>query len=99
MDRHPWLTRRSLLRMGVLCAVSGTLMSPEVQRLAAATDDFIRGPAVPAPPLQRLTPRVAMVYAADGFPTPENRGMMANVVFVLTSAGVAQAEACVRMRE
>ena len=37
---------------------------------------------------ERLSERVAMVFSADGFPTPENRGMMANVVFVLTSAGV-----------
>ena len=29
-----------------------------------------------------------MVWTPDGFPTPENRGMMANVTFVLTSAGV-----------
>ena len=88
MRRHPGLSRRSLLRLGTLCAVFGASMSPEVQRLAAATDDFIRGPDVPDQPLQRLSTRVAMVYAADGFPTPENRGMMANVVFVITTAGV-----------
>ena len=88
MTCHLSLSRRSVLRFSALCAVSGASMSPALQRLAAATDDFIRGPDVPDQPLQRLSPRVAMVYAADGFPTPENRGMMANVVFVLTSAGV-----------
>jgi glyoxylase-like metal-dependent hydrolase (beta-lactamase superfamily II) len=31
---------------------------------------------------------VWMIYSPDGFPTPENRGMMANVIFVVTSAGV-----------
>ncbi len=56
--------------------------------MATAADDFIRGPAVPDQPLQRLSARVALVFAPDGFPTPENRGMMANVVFVITSAGV-----------
>jgi glyoxylase-like metal-dependent hydrolase (beta-lactamase superfamily II) len=36
----------------------------------------------------QLSPHVWMVYAPDGFPTPENRGMMSNVIFVVTSAGV-----------
>ena len=88
MPHVPGLSRRSLLRLGAMCTVAAGSMSPEVQRLAAATDDFIRGPDVPDHPLERLSERVAMVFSADGFPTPENRGMMANVVFVLTSAGV-----------
>ncbi len=82
------LTRRALLRHAALLGVGAAALSPPVQRFAAAADDFIRGPAVPDQPLERLSPRVAMVFAADGFPTPENRGMMANVVFVITSAGV-----------
>jgi glyoxylase-like metal-dependent hydrolase (beta-lactamase superfamily II) len=80
--RRQWLTRAAALGLGA------GLLSPPVQQFARAADDFIRGPAVPDQPLQRLSPRVAMVYAEDGFPTPENRGMMANVVFVITSAGV-----------
>lgn len=80
--RRQWLSRAAALGLGA------GLLSPPAQRFARAADDFIRGPAVPDQPLQRLSPRVAMVFAEDGFPTPENRGMMANVVFVLTSAGV-----------
>ncbi|MFY7856269.1 MAG: MBL fold metallo-hydrolase [Rubrivivax sp.] len=80
--------RRSLLRLATLAAMGAVGLSPPVQRTARATGDFIRGPAVPDHPLLRLSPRVAMVFADDGFPTPENRGMMANVVFVVTSAGV-----------
>ncbi len=80
--------RRTLLRAALALGLGGALLSPPVQRFAGAADDFIRGPAVPDQPLQRLSPRVAMVFAEDGFPTPENRGMMANVIFVLTSAGV-----------
>ena len=82
------LDRRRLLHRGLALGLGGTLMSLPLQRWALAADDFIRGPAVPDQPLQRLSRRVAMVFAADGFPTPENRGMMANVVFVLTSVGV-----------
>lgn len=81
-------TRRQCLRAGLGLGLGAALLSPPAQRLAAAAEDFIRGPAVPDHPLLRLSPRVAMVFAADGFPTPENRGMMANVVFVITSAGV-----------
>jgi glyoxylase-like metal-dependent hydrolase (beta-lactamase superfamily II) len=81
-------TRRQCLRAGLALGLGTALLSPSAQRLASAADDFIRGPAVPNHPLLRLSPRVAMVFAADGFPTPENRGMMANVVFVITSAGV-----------
>jgi glyoxylase-like metal-dependent hydrolase (beta-lactamase superfamily II) len=29
-----------------------------------------------------------MIFSPDGFPTPENRGMMSNVIFVVTSVGV-----------
>jgi glyoxylase-like metal-dependent hydrolase (beta-lactamase superfamily II) len=88
MSAHPVLNRRALLRHAAWLGAGAVALSPPVQRFASAADDFIRGPAVPDQPLERLSPRVAMVFAADGFPTPENRGMMANVVFVITSAGV-----------
>ena len=89
LSTHRWRNdRRTWLRRGLVLGLGGAVLSPPVQHFAQAADDFIRGPAVPDQPLERLSPRVAMVFAADGFPTPENRGMMANVVFVLTSAGV-----------
>jgi glyoxylase-like metal-dependent hydrolase (beta-lactamase superfamily II) len=88
MPHAPSSTRRDLLRAGAVLGLAGAALSPPVQRFAAAADDFIRGPAVPDQPLERLSARVAMVFAEDGFPTPENRGMMANVIFVITSAGV-----------
>ncbi len=82
------LSRRRLLRHGALLGLGGLALSPPAQRFASAASDFVRGPAVPDQPLERLSPRVAMVFAEDGFPTPGNLGMMANVVFVITSAGV-----------
>lgn len=87
-DTAKTLDRRALLRHAALLGCGGALMSPTVRSLAADAADFIRGPAVPDQPLERLSPRVAMVYAEDGFPTPQNRGMMANVLFVITTAGV-----------
>ena len=50
--------------------------------------DFIEGPPVRDIPARQLSPHVWMVFAQDGFPTPQNQGMMANVLFVVTSAGV-----------
>jgi glyoxylase-like metal-dependent hydrolase (beta-lactamase superfamily II) len=50
--------------------------------------DFIAGPPVGDIPARQLSPHVWMVYAQDGFPTPQNQGMMANVLFVVTSVGV-----------
>lgn len=82
------LNRRTLLRHAALLGCGSALLSPTVRSFASDAADFVRGPAVPDQPLVRLSPRVAMVYAEDGFPTPENRGMMANVLFVITSAGV-----------
>lgn len=80
-------TRRRFL--GTTAAAAATAAAaPWLAPLAQAADDFIRGPAVPDYPLKRLSARVAMVWTPDGFPTPENRGMMANVIFVLTSVGV-----------
>jgi len=82
------LSRRRLLQGLAVLGVGGGALSPPVQRFAAAAETFIRGPAVPDQELQRLSQRVWMVFAPEGFPTPENQGMMANVVFVITSAGV-----------
>ena len=81
-------SRRAVLRGASALGLAAAGLAPPVQRFAAAADDFIRGPAVPDQPIERLSARVAMVFSADGFPTPENRGMMSNVVFVITSAGV-----------
>jgi glyoxylase-like metal-dependent hydrolase (beta-lactamase superfamily II) len=61
---------------------------PEARLLAQQAQDFIEGPPVADIPAQKLSPHVWMIYSPDGFPTPENRGMMANVIFVVTTAGV-----------
>jgi glyoxylase-like metal-dependent hydrolase (beta-lactamase superfamily II) len=69
-------------------ALGGAAMWPEARLLAQQTQGFIEGPAVTDIPAQRLSQHVWMIYSPDGFPTPENRGMMANIIFVVTSAGV-----------
>ena len=60
MPQDPRTSRSALLRHSAWIGL-GAMLSPLALRLASATDDFIRGPAVPDQPLQRLSPQVAMV--------------------------------------
>ena len=63
-------------------------MWPELQTFAAAAKDFVMGPPVKDITPMQVSNHVWMIYAPDGFPTQENRGMMSNVTFVVTTAGV-----------
>jgi glyoxylase-like metal-dependent hydrolase (beta-lactamase superfamily II) len=82
--------RRQMLQV----AIGGGLMAWGLQSgwgqagYAQQISDFLVGPPVADIPALQLSPRVWMIYAKDGFPTAANQGMMANVVFVLTSKGV-----------
>ena len=62
--------------------------APQIRLLAQQARDFIEGPPVPDIEPTRLSERVWMVFSPDGFPTPQNQGMMSNVSFVITSQGV-----------
>ena len=83
--RSPW--RRRLLGAGVL-GVAGSSLWPEMQGFAQQAQDFIAGPPMYDIAPQQISEHVWIIFAPDGFPTPENRGMMSNVTFVVTSAGV-----------
>ncbi len=84
-----WSRRRWLqCALGGGVATAALWAVPEVRVLAAQVQDFIEGPPVPDVPAVRLSEHVWMVYAKDGFPTVENQGLMANVVFVVTPVGV-----------
>lgn len=80
------MKRRQLLWASA--AIGGAALLPEARLLAQQAQEFIEGPPVADIPAQKLSPHVWMIYSPDGFPTPENRGMMANVIFVVTTAGV-----------
>jgi glyoxylase-like metal-dependent hydrolase (beta-lactamase superfamily II) len=83
-----WSRRRWLLGATGTAAAAGLWAVPEVRLFAQQLQDFIEGPPMPDIEPQRLSPHVWMIYAKDGFPTAENQGMMANIVFVVTDAGV-----------
>jgi len=80
------MKRRQLLWASA--AIGGAALWPEARLLAQQAQDFIEGPPVADIPAQKLSPHVWMISSPAGFPTPENRGMMANVIFVVTTAGV-----------
>lgn len=82
--RRAWLRQGAGLALGA----AGLAAVPEVRLFAQQVQRFVAGPAVPDIPAQRLSSRVWMVFAPDGFPTPQNQGLMANIVFVVTQQGV-----------
>lgn len=84
------VSRRRFLQMGLAgaAAVGLTANWADLSAFAADLHDFIRGPAVPDIAPQRLSEHVWMIWSKDGFPTPENQGMMSNITFVVTQKGV-----------
>jgi len=83
-SRRQWL--RVTAGLGLGAAALATV--PEVRLFAQQLQDFIEGPPVPDIRPEQLSKHVWMVYAKDGFPTQENQGMMANVLFAVTAKGV-----------
>jgi len=69
-------------------AIGAATLWPEMQGFAQQAQDFIMGPPMYDIPPRQISKHVWIIFAPDGFPTPENRGMMSNVTFVVTSAGV-----------
>ena len=80
MNRRRWL--------GWGLTATGVALWPDLQLVAQQAQDFVVGPPMPDIPPVQVSKRTWVIYAADGFPTPENKGMMSNVTFVTTSAGV-----------
>ena len=80
------MQRRNLLAGGA--ALGSAALWPDARLLAQQAHDFIEGPPVADMAPRQLSAHVWMIFSPDGFPTPENRGMMSNVIFVLTSVGV-----------
>jgi glyoxylase-like metal-dependent hydrolase (beta-lactamase superfamily II) len=86
----PIRSRRQWLRMaaGMGVGAAGLALFPEVRLFAQQVQDFIEGPPVPDVKPEQLSPHVWMVYAKEGFPTQENQGLMASIIFVVTQKGV-----------
>jgi glyoxylase-like metal-dependent hydrolase (beta-lactamase superfamily II) len=80
------MQRRNLLACGA--ALGSAALWPDARLLAQQAHDFIEGPPVADIAPRQLSAHVWMIFSPDGFPSPENRGMMSNVIFVITSVGV-----------
>lgn len=91
MNRPVHPSRRTCLRHTIaLSALVGLEVGPwrSISHLASAAEEFIKGPPVKDYPLKQLSPKVWMIWTPDGFPTPENQGMMANITFAISRDGV-----------
>lgn len=85
------MNRRHFLRTATaLSALSAIEFAPwqAMSAFAREVEDFVRGPAVKDHPLQHISKHVWMIFSPDGFPSPENQGMMCNVTFVDTAKGL-----------
>jgi len=85
------MNRRRFLQDASLFSALTTLeFTPwsAVSATARELEEFVRGPAVKDHPLQKISQHVWMIYSPDGFPTPENQGMMCNITFVDTPRGL-----------
>ncbi|HSG22456.1 MAG TPA: MBL fold metallo-hydrolase [Azonexus sp.] len=85
------MNRRQFLQSStVFGALTAAEFAPwqTLSAFAREMDDFVRGPAVKDHPLRQVSKHVWMIFSPDGFPTPENQGMMCNITFVDTAKGL-----------
>ena len=85
MNRRRFI--QNSVAFGALSAVEFTPWQT-ISAFAKEMDDFVRGPAVKDHPLRQISKHVWMIFSPDGFPTPENQGMMCNITFVDTAKGL-----------
>jgi glyoxylase-like metal-dependent hydrolase (beta-lactamase superfamily II) len=74
--------------LGLGLAVGAVALWPDTRVLAQQVGNFLLGPAVPDLAPIQLSEHVWSIVATDGFVTEANRGMMSNISFVISSAGV-----------
>lgn len=85
ISRRRLLTAGSLVALG---AVATPRLFPGLAETVAEAADFVVGPPVEDRPLVRVSPHVHVIRAGGGTPTPENKGLMSNVTFVVGDRGV-----------
>ena len=82
--------RRFLQNSAAFATLTAVEFAPwqTISAFAKEVDDFVRGPVVKDHPLRQVSKHVWMIFSPDGFPTPENQGMMCNITFVNTAKGL-----------
>ncbi len=86
----PRMSRRRFLQLGAgSLATAGIIATaPQITVLADDLNDFLKGPPVEDIPPIQLSENVWMIHSEEVFPTPQNKGMMCNITFVVTDEGV-----------
>jgi hypothetical protein len=95
------MDRRRFFKAGaVLSGLLAIEFAPwhSIAAVAREVDDFVRGPALRDHPLRQVSPHVWMIHSPDGFPTPENQGMMCNLTFIDTAQGLVVVDSGARCR-
>jgi glyoxylase-like metal-dependent hydrolase (beta-lactamase superfamily II) len=85
------MNRRNFLRGSTaLTALVAAEYAPwqSINAFARELDEFVRGPVVKDHPLRQVSKHIWMIFSPDGFPSPENQGMMCNITFVNTAKGI-----------
>ena len=85
------ITRRRLLGAAALGGAGLALKPGAPTRLAEAAAEaanFVQGPPVEDRPLVAVSPHIHIIRALHGTPTPENKGLMSNITFVVGDKGV-----------
>jgi len=85
------MDRRDFLRTAAaFSALTAAEFAPwqAMSTFAREVEDFVRGPRVKDHPLRQVSKHVWMIFSPDGFPTPENQGMMCNITFINTAKGL-----------
>lgn len=82
--------RRFLQNSAAFATLTAIEFTPwqTIGAVARELDDFVRGPAVKDHPLRQVSKHVWMIFSPDGFPSPENQGMMCNITIVNTAKGL-----------
>jgi glyoxylase-like metal-dependent hydrolase (beta-lactamase superfamily II) len=85
------ITRRRLLGAAALGG-AGLVLKPGaltgLTQAAAEVANFVQGPPVEDRPLVAVSQHVHIIRALHGTPTPENKGLMSNITFVVGDKGV-----------
>ena len=85
------MDRRHFLRTAAAFSALTTAEFAPWQAMSAfarEVEDFVRGPRVKDHPLRQVSKHVWMIFSPDGFPTPENQGMMCNITFINSAKGL-----------
>lgn len=88
MHPTPILPRRGFLGAAAATVAASLLDWTAVRAFAADLQSFVKGPPMRDLPVTRISPHVYTIQSPDGFPTPENQGMMANITMVVGEKGV-----------